>query len=253
MLFAFTCINTRQPLSAGNDLDFKFLFHLTIIPEESLKFFLLILQIMIWLPDGLNWPIWLVITHLSKNLGSVAVQVLTLFFYFIQFLLNLGHWWVASLLFLLGLFLEVKLHVLDVFFNCIHIFLVFLINLFYWLTFFNRFFPYHRWSWSLGFFLGRCWSFPKLISIAFFLPQFGIGSFWLLFDPILSILCILLNNFLNNGSGLDKIIKACHPHSPLLKSGCKECKCSCGSLHKERVLKLFGAHLDHLLLNWCLG
>jgi len=253
MLFAFTMINARQPLSAGNNLDLKFLLHLTIIPEEPLKLPLLILDIMIRLSDGPNWPVWLVITHLSQYFGSVAVQVLTLFFYFIQFFLDLGHRWIAPLLFLLYRFLEVKLHVLDVFFYCINIFLVLLINLFYWLTFFNRFFTNHRWSWSLGSFLGRCWSFPKLFTITFILPQFWIGSFWLLFDPILSILCILLNNFLNNSSGLDKIIEACHPHSPLLKSGCEECKSSCGGLHKKWVLKLFGAHLDHLLLDWCLG
>ena len=57
MLFAFTMINARQPLSAGDNLDLEFLLHLTIIPEEPLKLPLLILDIMIRLPDGLNWTI----------------------------------------------------------------------------------------------------------------------------------------------------------------------------------------------------
>ena len=204
-------------------------------------------------PHNFYWARCLVVAHLSQYFRSVAIQILTLLLYFVQFFLDLSHWRVWTLLFLQAVFLEVQLQVLNVLFYCVHIFFVFWFKLFYsWWRLFNWLFLYNCWSWSLSSFLGRCWSFPKLFTIAFTLPQFWIRSFWFL-DPILSILCILLNDFLHNSGRFDKIIEACHPHSPLLKSGSIKSKSPCCGLYKKWMLKLFGADLHHLLLDRWLG
>lgn len=203
---------------------------------------------MDWLPYWFDRPILLIITHFRHNLACISIQCFSLFFNLLKFFLYLLHRWIWSR-FVQKFFFVILFQGLNIFFNCISILYVFF-SCFRFLFWLLSFFKECRARPRRPFFLRL---FPKLFSLWFVLPLLRAGPLRLPFSPVFSVSRILLNDLLYNWSGLDKVVKARHPHPPLLKCGRIECEIPILGFNEKRMLEFFRTHLDHLLLNMWLG